>query len=63
MQDKGWKDLKLFYSVETAQHFLEMVYKNQGMEDAKKNSYKNGERFIFFLSMQKLFTSKPKSLR
>ncbi len=47
MQDKGWKDLKLFYSVETAQHFLEMVYKNQGMEDAKKTLIKT-ESGLFF---------------
>ncbi|AKQ71141.1 YaaC family protein [Bacillus sp. FSL W8-0445] len=60
MQDKGWKDLKLFYSVETAQHFLEMVYKNQGMEDAKKNSYKNGERFIFFLKHAEAFYKQAK---
>lgn len=47
MQNKGWKELELFYSVETAQNFLEMVYKNLGMDDAKKIHIKmeNGSFF------------------
>ncbi|PAD57706.1 hypothetical protein CHH92_23825, partial [Bacillus sonorensis] len=60
MQNKGWKELELFYSVETAQNFLEMVYKNLGMDDAKKNSYKNGERFIFFLKHAEAFYKQAK---
>ncbi|MFT0804147.1 YaaC family protein [Bacillus swezeyi] len=60
MQNKGWKELELFYSVETSQHFLEMVYKNQDMEDPKRNSYKNGERFIFFLKHAEAFYKQAK---
>ncbi|MFN2748291.1 YaaC family protein [Bacillus sp. z60-18] len=55
MQNKGWKELELFYSIETSQNFLELVYKNQEMEDPKRNSYKNGERFIFFLKHAEAF--------
>ncbi|MDA7028642.1 YaaC family protein [Bacillus sp. CLL-7-23] len=55
MKSKGWMELRLFYSLETVQYFLEMVYKKNNIEDPKKNSFKNGERFIFFLKHAEAF--------
>lgn len=60
MRNKGWKELELFYSVETSQYFLEKVYKNHDMDDPKRNSYKNGERFIFFLKHAEAFYKQAK---
>ncbi|NLS42578.1 hypothetical protein EYH65_19810 [Bacillus subtilis] len=50
-----WKDLALFYSVESTQKFLEKVYVSNGIDDAKKNSFKNSERFIYFLKHAESF--------
>lgn len=50
-----WKDLALFYSVESTQKFLEKVYILNGIDDAKKNSFKNSERFIYFLKHAESF--------
>ncbi|MCY8114804.1 YaaC family protein, partial [Bacillus spizizenii] len=50
-----WKDLALFYSVESTQKFLEKVYTLNGIDDAKKNSFKNSERFIYFLKHAESF--------
>ncbi|MDN0193410.1 YaaC family protein [Bacillus stercoris] len=50
-----WKDLALFYSVESTQKFLEKVYNLNGIDDAKKNSFKNSERFIYFLKHAESF--------
>ncbi|RPJ97487.1 hypothetical protein BSBH6_01471 [Bacillus subtilis] len=50
-----WKDLALFYSVESTQKFLERVYTKNGIDDAKKNSLKNSERFIYFLKHAESF--------
>lgn len=35
-----WKDLALFYSVESTQKFLENVYILNGIDDAKKTHLK-----------------------
>lgn len=50
-----WKDLALFYSVESTQKFLEKVYVLNGADEAKRNSFKNSERFIFFLKHAESF--------
>lgn len=50
-----WKDLALFYSVESTQKFLEKVYVLNGADEAKQNSFKNSERFIFFLKHAESF--------
>ncbi|MGF7536547.1 YaaC family protein [Bacillus mexicanus] len=55
MKNHQWKDLALFYSVESTQKFLERAYTLNGIDDAKKNSFKNSERFIYFLKHAESF--------
>lgn len=50
-----WKDLVLFYFVELIQKFLEKVYILNGIDDVKKNFFKNSEWFIYFLKYVELF--------
>lgn len=55
MTYQEWKDLSLFYSIESTQKFLEKVYKIKDIDDAKSHSFKNSERFIFFLKHAESF--------
>jgi hypothetical protein len=57
----GWSHLQLFYSTEITQHFLIQVYKNQEIEKSKEYSYKNGDRFIFFLKHAEAFFTQAAS--
>ncbi|PJY99275.1 hypothetical protein CPT06_16665 [Bacillus vallismortis] len=56
-----WKDLALFYSIESTQKFLEKTYMLNGIDEAKKNSYKNSERFIYFLKHAESFYEQASS--
>ncbi|MGG3575388.1 YaaC family protein [Bacillus gobiensis] len=51
----GWSNLQLFYSAETTQYFLEIIYKEQQVEKSREYSYKNGDRFIFYLKHAEAF--------
>ncbi|KAA6442333.1 YaaC family protein [Bacillus atrophaeus] len=55
MTYQEWKDLSVFYSIESTQKFLEKVYKIKDIDDAKRHSFKNSERFIFFLKHAESF--------
>lgn len=55
MESMGWSKLQLFYSAETTQYFLETIYKEQKIEKSKEYSYKNGDRFIFYLKHAEAF--------
>lgn len=55
MRDLEWKELSLFYSVESSQKFLNKVYTERGMEEPKRYAFKNSERFIFFIKHAESF--------
>ncbi|MBY8914890.1 YaaC family protein [Bacillus sp. YC2] len=55
MRDLEWKELALFYSVESSQKFLNKVYTKRGIEEPKRYAFKNSERFIFFIKHAESF--------